>query len=71
MVTGSHYDDYKITTQTVFRFQAVSDANVRRALEIVHLSDQIRSIQSTYKGSYDVHTCVNSSVYRSSYLYKH
>ena len=71
MVTGSHYDNYKTTTQTVFRFQAVSDANVRRALEIVHLSDQIRSIQSTYKGSYDVHTCVYSEVHSAFHLYRH
>ena len=61
MVTGSHYDNYKISTQTVFKFQAVSDANVRRALEIVHLSDQIKNIQSTYKGSNDVCTYVRVS----------
>ena len=61
MVTGSHYDNYKISTQTVFKFQAVSDANVRRALEIVHLSDQIKNIQSTYKGSNDLFTCVRVS----------
>ena len=58
MVTGSHYDNYKISTQTVFKFQAVSDANVRRALEIVHLSDQIKNIQASYKGPNDAHTCM-------------
>jgi hypothetical protein len=49
MITGSAYRAAKAgSSQQVFKFQAVSDVNVRRALEIVHLSDQIKIIQSNY-----------------------
>ena len=51
MLTGFEYNSAKSSTPAVFKFQAISDINVRRALEIVHLSSQIRDIQSKYSGT--------------------
>ena len=53
MITGYEFDSGKYSSSyNKFKFQSVSDKNVRRALEIVHLSDQIKIIQSKYTGTY-------------------
>ena len=52
MITGYEFDSGKYSSSyNKFKFQSVSDKNVRRALEIVHLSDQIKIIQSKYTGT--------------------
>ena len=52
MITGYAYDDRKSSTgYNKFKFQRVSNNNVQRALQIVHLSDQIKNIQKKYTGT--------------------
>lgn len=51
MLTGFEYNSVKSSAPAVFKFQGISDVNVRRALEIVHLSGQILDIQSKYSGA--------------------
>ena len=52
MIYGHTYNDEKSKGYSEFKFKRLSDKSVQRALEIVHLSDQIIDIQRKYVGAY-------------------
>ena len=52
MVYGHTYNGEKSKGYSPFKFKRLSDKSVRRALEVVHLSDQIIDIQRKYVGAY-------------------
>ena len=52
MIYGHTYDGEKSKGYNEFKFKRLSDKSVQKALEIVHLSDQIIDIQRKYVGAY-------------------
>ena len=52
MVYGHTYNGEKSKGYTLFKFKRLSDKSVQRALEVVHLSDQIIDIQRKYVGAF-------------------